>query len=83
MAIHQGNEPINESLRHAPISTRQSAPRPDTELSADLDHPQIVRDLIAQHPGATADDITRMLAEKHIKISSTLVLQELAARAKA
>lgn len=71
---------IDESLRHGAVSPQQVAPWPEVELQHNLDHRQLVRDLIAQHSDATADEIERMLEERGIKISSTLVLQELQRR---
>jgi len=71
------DERIDEPLRHGSVSPQQVAPWPEVELETNLDRRRLVRDLIDQHPGATADDIARMLAEKRIEISSTLVLQVL------
>ena len=68
---------IDEPERHDPVSQRQVAPRQEVELEDNLDRRQLVRDLIALHPSATADDIVRMLRQRQIEVSTTLVLQEL------
>jgi hypothetical protein len=69
---------IDQPERHDPVSPRQVAPWQHVELEGQLDRRQLLRDMIANHPDASADDLTRMLGERQIKISSTLILQELA-----
>ena len=73
-------EKIDQPERHDPVSPRQVAPWPHVELEDNLDRSQLVRELIAQHPGATADEIAALLQERGVEVSSTLVLQELARR---
>jgi hypothetical protein len=74
------DDTIDEALRHPTVSPRQVGPRQDVELEDNFDRRQLVRELIAQHPDATADDLARLLEERKIKVSSTLVLQELQRR---
>jgi hypothetical protein len=71
---------IDEPERHDPVSPRQVAPRQDLELEDQLDRRQLVRELISAHPTASADEISRMLQQRRIEISSTLILQELQRR---
>lgn len=68
---------IDRPARHDPISPRQVAPRQHVEIEGQLDRRQLVRDLIARHNGATADDLARILKQQNIQVSSTLILQEL------
>lgn len=71
---------IDEPERHDPISPRQVGPRQHVEIEDRFDRRKLLRDLIAQHPEATADDLTRLLKKRHITVSSTLILQELTPR---
>lgn len=68
---------IDEPEGHDPVSPRQVAPWHEVELEDQLDRRQLVRDLIHEHPDATADDIARLVANRQIEVSSTLILQEL------
>ncbi|HET6883590.1 MAG TPA: hypothetical protein VFI31_25785 [Pirellulales bacterium] len=68
---------IDEPERHDPVSPRQVAPWQHVELEDNFDRRQLVRNLAAQHPDASADEIARMLKERQIDVSSTLILQEL------
>ena len=68
---------IDESLRHPAVSPRQVGPQPEVELEDQLDRPALVRELIDQHPDATADEIVAILAQRQIEVSSVLVQQEL------
>ncbi|HQU44362.1 MAG TPA: hypothetical protein PK867_16195 [Pirellulales bacterium] len=68
---------IDEPERHDPVSSRQVAPWQKVELEDNLDRRQLVRDLIRERPDATADDLAKLLAERRIAVSSTLILQEL------
>lgn len=69
---------IDEPARHDPVSPRQVAPWQHVELQDQLDRRQLLRDLIAEQPDATADELSRVLKERQIEVSSTLILQELA-----
>jgi len=71
---------IDQPERHDPVSPHQVGPRQHVELEDNFDRRQLVRDLIAQYPDASADDLGRMLKERQIEISSTLILQELQRR---
>ncbi|HWB10749.1 MAG TPA: hypothetical protein VG826_16080 [Pirellulales bacterium] len=70
------DDAIDEALRHPTVSPRQVGPRQEVELD-NFDRREMVRKLIEGHPGATADELVRMLRERQIDISSTLVHQEL------
>ena len=72
------DDAIDEALRHPTISPRQVGPRQDVELEHNVDRRELIHKLIESHPGATPDDLMRMLQERQIDVSSTLVLQELA-----
>lgn len=71
------DDTIDEALRHPTVSPRQVAPRQDVELEDNVDRRQLIRDLMSSHPGATVDDLARLLGERGIDISSTLIHQEL------
>lgn len=71
------DDTIDESLRHPAVSPRQVAPQPEVELEDQFDRGAMVRELIDQHPHATADDIVSMLAQRRIEVSSAVVQQEL------
>jgi hypothetical protein len=71
---------IDQPERHDPVSPHQVGPWQHVELEDNFDRRQLVRDLIAQYPDASADDLGRMLKERQIEISSTLILQELQRR---
>jgi hypothetical protein len=71
------DDEIDEALRHPTVSPRQVGPRQKVELEDNFDRRELVRRLIVSHPGATADDLVRILRERQIDISSTLVHQEL------
>ena len=62
---------------HDPISPRQVAPNPQSELDAKVDRRQAVRDEIRAHPRATVDEIVALLARRQIEVSPVLVMQEL------
>ena len=68
---------IDEPERHDPVSPRQVAPWHEVELEEQLDRRQLVRDLIREHPDASADDIAGLLGKRKLHVSSTLILQEL------
>lgn len=68
---------IDQPERHDPVSPHQVGPWQHVELEDNFDRRQMVRELIAQHPRATADELGRMLNERQIEVSSTLILQEL------
>jgi hypothetical protein len=72
------DDAIDEALCHPTISPRQVGPRQDVELDDQVDRRELIRNLLEDHPGATPDDLVRMLHERQIEVSSTLVLQELA-----
>lgn len=73
-------EARHDATRHDAISPRQVAPIPHLETEQEhLDVMELVREAIHDHPDASADDIVRLLAEKQIQVSPTLVLQQLAA----
>lgn len=62
---------------HDPISPRQVAPNPQSELDANVDRRQAVLEEIRAHPQATADEIVALLAGRRIEVSPVLVLQEM------
>ena len=71
------DDKIDESLRHPAVSPRQVAPQPEVELEDQFDRGAMVRQVIEQHPDATADEIVGMLAQRQVEVSSALVQQEL------
>jgi hypothetical protein len=72
-------EARHDATRHDAISPRQVAPIPHIETAQEhLDVRELVREALNDHPGASADEIVRLLAEKQIQVSPTLVLQQLA-----
>lgn len=72
-------EARHDATRHDPVSPRQVAPIPHIEIEQEhLDPVDLVREAINDHPGASADDIVRLLEEKQIHVSATLVMQQLA-----
>lgn len=73
-----GLEARHDATGHDAISPRQVAPIPHVEIEHEhLDVMELVREAIHDHPGAEADEIVRLLAEKQIQVSPTLVLQQL------
>jgi hypothetical protein len=62
---------------HDPISPRQVAPNPQSELDAHVDRRQAVLEEIRAHPRATADEIVARLAGRRIEVSPVLVMQEM------
>jgi hypothetical protein len=62
---------------HDPISPRQVAPNPQSELDANVDRRQAVLEEFRAHPQATADEIVARLAGRRIEVSPVLVLQEM------
>lgn len=74
------DDAIDEALRHPTVSPRQVGPRQNVELEDNLDRRKLIHDLIEQHPGASADDLMRMLRARNLEVSSTLIHQELSRR---
>lgn len=62
---------------HDPVSPRQVAPNPQSELDANVDRPRAVAEAIRAKPTAWVDEIVDELAKKQIQVSATLVMQEL------
>lgn len=62
---------------HDPVSPRQVAPNPQSELDANVDRRRAVVEAIRANPTASADEIIGELAKKQIQVSATLVMQEL------
>jgi hypothetical protein len=62
---------------HDPVSPRQVAPNPQSELDANVDRRQAVLDEIRAHPQATVDEVVARLAGRQIEVSPVLVMQEL------
>jgi hypothetical protein len=62
---------------HDPISPRQVAPNPQSELDAHVDRRQAVLEEICAHPQATTDEIVALLAGRRIEVSPVLVMQEM------
>ncbi|HVX13779.1 MAG TPA: hypothetical protein VHC22_21535 [Pirellulales bacterium] len=71
---------IDEPDRHDSESPKQVAPPHEVELADNFDRRQMVRDFVAQHPDASADDVVRAFHERRVDVSTTLVLQELERR---
>ena len=68
-------------VQHDAVSHDQVAPDPKFEVDQQhLDRRSLIADAIQAHPGAAPDEIVRLLAEKQIEVSATLVLAELARR---
>lgn len=74
------DDTIDEALRHPTVSPSQVAPRQNVELDDNFDRRQFLGELIEEHPDATADELARRLEKRNVKVSSTLVLQELQRR---
>lgn len=62
---------------HDPASPRQVAPNPQSELDANVDRRRAVVEAIRANATASADEIVGELAKRQIKVSATLVMQEL------
>ena len=62
---------------HDPISPRQVAPNPHSELDANVNRRQAVLEELRAHPQATADEIVALLAGRRIEVSPVLVMQEM------
>lgn len=70
--------PFDPVEPHDPISPRQAAQNPRSELAANVDRRRAVREALRQHPQAGIDEIVGELARRQIEVSATLVMQELA-----
>ena len=62
---------------HDPVSPRQVAPNPQSELDANVDRRRAVVEAIRTSPTASVDEIVGELAKRQIQVSATLVMQEL------
>lgn len=62
---------------HDPVSPRQVAPHPQSELDANVDRRRAVIEAILRRPEASVDEIVAELAQRQIDVSATLVMQEL------
>ena len=63
---------------HDAVDPEQVAPKPWYETAAGLDRAAVVYKKIRQHPEASADEIVNLLAQEHVEVSATLVMQEMA-----
>jgi len=71
---HTSYDPVEP---HDPVSPRQAAPNPQSELDANVDRRRAVAEAIRANPTASADEVVSELAKRQIKVSATLVMQEL------
>lgn len=62
---------------HDPVSPRQVAPNPQSDLDANVDRRRAVTEAIRANPTASIDEIVNELAKRQIEVSATLVMQAL------
>ncbi len=77
---HAGGPPSH--LQHDAVSHEQVAPLPKFEVDQQhVDRRALIADALESHPQAGPDEIVSLLAQRHINVSATLVLAEMARRA--
>lgn len=69
-------------VQHDAVSHEQVAPLPSFEVDQQhLDRRALIADALRSYPQASPDEVVKLLAERHIDVSATLVLAEMARRA--
>lgn len=63
---------------HDAVDSNQVCPKPWYETAANVDRQALVEQAIREHPTKDVDEIVALLAEEHVEVSATLVMQQFA-----